>query len=706
MTKSMISQVLLPLGLALLVLASCTKDEGQEPSSGRVEQTTLSLVAEMPLEEAGTRAAQTIDFEMATNASGQTIPRPKFTDGQKVPVHTILKSSTGEMDIKTVEWTYYADSKTLRLIHGDAGNSFTVANFNNDGGRVWYMAAMIGGELNGTKVEFNGVKVLTETSGQVGDAVGALHVPYYFPWTEVKIQTDREPGLGAGASYSYGLARPADTDPKKKFKPLGSLIGYQLGNAVAGSGARVVESFTVSSNAFADQGTFELDDTPNASTLPVWTPSQCSGAMTYTFASTPPSLSPGVAPSKRYYAWVMPAPTQPAEVRTRVTMRFTTALVSTDVTKTYFTDYVPSATSGGRPKMGKVYHLSANANRNLVIPIQYVAEYNLAGGAGVTYPVTNVSPAPDGSQGELRFSNRHPSDPTGALNPIPHRNDQSGYYTKYYITATMHGAYNPSGVNLLDLTAVDTDGVPRVLGTKYRVPEADDMWGVFSAYTLVWFFLATNETASNTSDMMKVGEGTGATTLLEHYNSEYSNGIVHTGTNEANDAVVYAIRFGKREDCQSLTSTLPLSITRYYTAAPDDAMKCAYRFTRKGGANSWTMDNSSLETGVVIDVVYLGNELTKTTLADISDPSWWSTPGRQVLSRTFPATGNAGGGRLSGRGVFGVYLTSTLDTRYPSFGDSYTLGVRVGAASFSTRQSEYETTATSYRLYLKSPLPR
>ncbi len=697
----MISRILLPLGLALLVLASCTKDGGQEPSPGPAEQTTLSLVAEMPLEEeAGTRAAQTIDFELGS-VSGQTIPRPKFTDGQKVPVHTILKSSTGEMAIKTVEWTYYADSKTLRLMHGDAGNSFAVANFNNDGGRVWYMAAMIGGELNGTKVEFNGIKVLTETSGQVGDAVGALHVPYYFPWTKVTIETGKEPGLGAAASYSYGHARPADTDPKKKFKPLGSIIGYQLGNAVASSVDPEVESFTVSSNAFADQGSFELNDTPSASTLPVWTPSQCSGAMTYVFSSP---FSLGSSPSsQRYYAWVMPAPTQPAEVRTRVTIRFTAPLSSTDVTNTYFTDYVPNATSGGRPKTGKVYHLGANADRNLVLPIQYVAEYNLAGGAGITKAVTNVSPTPDGVQGVLRFSNRHPSNPTGALNLVPHFNDNSGYYTWYYLTGTTHATYNPSGVNLLALTAVDTDGVSRVLGTKYRVPEADEMWGIFPSRGIVSF---QGTQSSSRDEMVKVGEGTGTTALLEHYTSQYSRGFVHTGSYEANDAVVYAIRFEKQANCQPGAHTYFNSSARHYAAAPDDAMKCAYRFTRKGGKSSWTTGNSPLETGLVIDVVYLGNELIETTLADISDPSWWSAPGRRVLSRTFPAPGVVSDVGLSNRGYWGIYTTSTTyDLNSALLGQLHWDGF-LGINAISGGSGDYRHMGYTPRLYLKSPLPR
>ncbi len=699
----MISRILLPLGLALLVLASCTKDGGQEPSPGPAEQTTLSLVAEMPLEEeAGTRAAQTIDFELGS-VSGQTIPRPKFTDGQKVPVHTILKSSTGEMDIKTVEWTYYADSKTLRLIHGDAGNSFTVANFNNDGGRVWYMAAMIGGELNGTRVEFNGVKVLTETSGQVGDAVGALHVPYYFPWTEVKIQTNREPGLGAGASYSYGLARPADTDPKKKFKPLGSLIGYQLGNAVAGSGARVVESFTVTSNAFADQGSFELDDTPSASTLPVWTPSQCSGAMTYTFAPTPPSLSPDVTPTKYYYAWVMPRPTPPVELRTRVTMRFTTSLSGTDFTKAYYTDYVPNATTGGLPKTGKVYSLKANAKENVIVPIQYLTEYNLAGGPGITIVPANVTPAPPGVQGVLRFNNRSVANPTTATNSIPHRNDQSGYYNPELLTAQNHLGRNPSLINIINLSAVDMDGTTRVLNTRYRVAELDDVWGLAPQASLRpnWISYAPY------TEQMKVGEGTSA--VLGNYTSRYAE---HVTLSDPNDYAYVGVRFGRQEQCLDNIRTghdnQNPSLARTYVGAPDDVMKCAYRFLRKGNAtlwlNSFNNPTNALDTHYILEVVYLGNEAQATDVYALRDPAWWTAPGRVVFSRILPAAGHmqSVSAQLTARGGL-AYLTSS--TYHPG-SIYYVWGAMFAANEIMSGLSAYVSAGGGQplRLLYKSPV--
>lgn len=63
-----------------------------------------------------------------------------------------------------------------------------------------------------------------------------------------------------------------------------------------------------------------------------------------------------------------------------------------------------------------------------------------------------------------------------------------------------------------------------------------------------------------------------------------------------------------------------------YSSAPDNSMKCAFRFRRVGGRESWQQDkNRNLTNQLVIDVVYLGEEVTPTDLSTVSDESWWST---------------------------------------------------------------------------------
>lgn len=598
--------------------ASCSKDQGSAPTiDPQGETTIISLNAEMSLDDDDLRA---LEYQMGTNAQGQQVPVPEFTDGQKVPVHTFIKSSFNERAIKTIEWTYVAKTKTLHLMYDDPGNDLgIVTNLNNMSGRKWYLSGMIGGQLNGTKVQLNGTKVLTESDGSLGCVAGKLDVPYYFPWTELTIEVSKGLKTGSTSSYKYAHARAGEM---KTFKPLGALIGYNLGNAVSGSNSLTLENFHVSSNVFGDQGSFELNNTVTVP-QPVWSPESCTD-MTYTFTSTPTPITEGTSSSKYYYAWVMPTPGVTDPARTNIRVRFAstpfqneTDEFKRDDTRFYFTDYVPNATTGGKVVSGKVYKLKTNATKNIKHPMQHVTKSDLAGGPSLTYDITNYIPKPAGVQGALRFTPNH-------------NNDQSGYYNWHIAKGDKNANYNsPPTKKLADQTLIDTDGSSIILGTKYRVPYDNEWWGVFPQVTVSW----TTSTSGIRAETMKVGEGLGATALLQGYTSEYS--AVST---DGNDAVFYAIRFTPKSDCATITEQVLQESTRFYTPARDDMMKCAYRFRRVGNDAEWA-SGTSLTTHMVIDAVYLGPETTATTLATVSTPAWWTAHAGKVISRTFPASG-------------------------------------------------------------------
>lgn len=635
------------------------------------------LAAEISVANEELRATH-VDYQMGKNQRGQVVPLPKFVDGQQVPVHTIVKSSDGIRVVKTINWTYVESAKTLRLKQTDHGGDYiTIPNFNNDNGRKWYVAGMIGGDLNGYQVEFNGEKVLTETDGSENSIAGSLHVPYYFTWTELTI--DEQKGKTTGTtSYRYASAL---SQTARKFQPLGSLIAYELGNAVAGTTSLIPESFTVSSNAFTDQGYFNLDNTPVTDVVPKWVASTCAPEMTYSFSSTPTALTLGsTAPAKKYYAWVMPYETSPAEVRTRVMIRFQSTpfeslpeIHKRDYTRTYFTSYVPS---GAVPQSGKIYTIKAMANRNLKFPLQYVTEYNLAGGAGdgatnkryvKNFQVTNyygtyTTYTPDGVLGaKMRFSNRNSS---GVVDENGHLNDRSGYYSWHLASGKIvqlpEGGYS-DGTSIADGTLIDMDGTEIRLGTKYRTPEIDDLWGVFPVGAtavdenganggLTWVVLSERQ-----EERLKVGEGT--TAFVQNYTSRYAS-----QTKDAETHVVYGIRFGRQEDCISYAYK-PRYIEYWdiwdysnelinrgtYVAAPDDAMRTAYRYTRVGSKVRWESRNATvtwdqmLRNRIIVEAVYLGNEIQKTSLADISTDEFWDRMTREgkVLKREFPVASQA-----------------------------------------------------------------
>lgn len=299
--------------LATGVLASCDKDRFQEPSSPAEKQgevVTLSLSAEVSLEE----EVQTddelkgLDFKVEQVGS-KRIPRPQITTAT-VPVHTILKNSTGTVTLaKTLNWEYRAKDRTL-LLRQTSANSFMVTNFNNNNNVKWYIAGLFahGTTLNETNktVTLSGIRALRGVSGNVGEVVGNFSVPYWTGWMELKMETNR----GTDAS-GFKYATPASPGI---LKPLGTLIRYRLGNKLKlgqTPHSFTPESFTVRSNSFSDKGTFDfaastVPATNPQSALPKWT--ETKEEMVYTFAagSAPGTLAYNTSASKVYYAWVMP----------------------------------------------------------------------------------------------------------------------------------------------------------------------------------------------------------------------------------------------------------------------------------------------------------------------------------------------------------------------------------------------------------------
>lgn len=623
----------LMLGLILTLLASCKQDRNEPKpiEQGRSEAMTLSLNAEVSVDDSEIRAT---DYKLGKNTNGKTVPMPQFRDGQLIDVHTILKSSNNVSVAKTLKWRYDELSKKLILSSAD-GHNIEVANFNNDNGVKWYISGLIGGTLNtDTKtVAFEGTRELTGVEGSEGDFVGSLEVPYAFGWTELNIDTSS----ARDVEESHKVAQ-VSAGANLKFTPMGSLIAYKLGNQQTGAYTFKPSGFSVSTNAFGDQGTFDLDTNlpgNNAqSVLPTWVEASDSVTISYSFANNqaPGAIANKQTASKTYYAWVMPHTTQPNAVSTHVMMTGETNRISSKPLEIWATDYKVKLS---KLEQGKVYALRANVTTGRpLLPIDYVTDYNLAGGEEWTYTTTNINPQPAGVLGSLRFATSH-------------NNDQSGYYNWYHVVGRNESTHNPNGLRLLD--AVDAKWGK----DKYVVPVADQWWGVHPSR---FFYRFNTDTVTlNVDEVMAFGSDDNL--LRQSYKSDYSQGF--SDNMATSDAVVYAIRFKERQVADPVRFSAdydPIAKAgKVYTypSSPDSFFKCAYRYTRVEGHDAWLLSrpsvihpnpslvNANLTSHFVIDVVYLGEEAVPTTLNQISNPQWWDDKKAKglVISKTLPTAG-------------------------------------------------------------------
>lgn len=671
----------LMLGLSLGVFASCSQ-EGNEPNSvatGGGETVVFSLSAEASLDDSSPRS---IDYKLGTNKNGKLVPMPQFTDGQAVEVHTILKSSRGTQVAKTLTWHYDASGRKL-ILKPEDGHSITVSGFNNDNSTKWYISGLIGGALKPgtTQVSFEGVRELRAVDGSEGDIVGSLNVPYSFGWTELSI--DKTSPRDGNNSHLYAKVLPGVA---VKFSPRGSLVAYKFGNDLLGGAYTFTpDSFMVNSSVWSDQGTFELNTdipTSNAqSVMPKWSEAadSLSLRMVYSFA---PGHKPGVIPhksvsSKTYYAWVISlqgSHPRGYKQESDVALLGKSSRPETADIKDYTNVYATMRNwadpnqagydGGGRLiEEGKVHSYIVKARYPYFLPIQYVTDYNLAGGHSVTSTTTGLKGT---YYGALRFAENY--------------NNHSGYYHAAHVDDTFTRASGPKP------PSAPSDNIFSQMkllpGTEgYTLPDVEQWRGIFPGARNGIVISRSFAGAQNVDEFMSVGEN-----FYDYYRQSYKSDYSQGFTNSEGDDVVYAIRFKARGDLRYLKVPMPTSPSnaighdyyRTYPSAQNDRFKCAYRFTRLGNHRA-----DSVRGTLVIDVAYLGVEDTPTNLSDVSDESWWAQKKSAglLITKVFPATGilytpddfGMSGGILREYGATQYYLSSmTLSQSHPIIRSTYT----------------------------------
>lgn len=689
----------LAFGFVMGAFASCSQDRNEPSPSAKVggEDVVLGLHAEVSVDDSEMRA---LNYKLGKNSLGKLVPMPQFENGQLVDVHTIIKSNRNASVVKTLKWRYDSGSKRLQLLpvvrdaqNREYKNDITIADFNADSGTKWYISGMIGGALdaNNKTVSIEGVRQLNGVVGTEGNIVGSLDVPYAFGWTELKIDTK-----SAKTGTSYQSAQ-LPSNSNVRFSPLGSLIGYKLGNEQnAGAYTFTPSEFVVNSNAFGDSGTFNLNtNLPTTSTqtiLPTWKESAADVSLVYGFSSgqTPGVIAHRQVSQKTYYAWAMPHATQPRVASVNVTVRGTSSDASKREYKVWATDY---ETKGNQLDAGRMYSLRANVTSGRpIMPLDLVADYNLAGGDGLTY--THRS----GPASGLHLSREY----TGIYGPLrfagTHHNNSSGYYNWYTVTGTRHDKYNPNQLRLQD--AMDAAFGPN----QYYIPSIEEWWGIFPFGQFNWWaenpgsISMTNRHQTDYPNQDELAAfNVGGSLLRQSYTSHYKIAPIETAnissgpfgmtsSPERLASTIYAIRFEARKSQTPLTAThfdqaSGQEKSNSYPSAPNNQFRTAYRYIRGRNEKVWSPSSTDIDryyTAVRVEMVYLGDQ-PSVTIETISNNEFWAQKQRQglVVTKVFSAPEafhyqeatqgvSAGSQGLSGDSdnypttTFGWYTSTTL----------------------------------------------
>ena len=294
------------------------------------------------------------------------------------------------------------------------------------------------------------------------------------------------------------------------------------------------------------------------------------------------------------------------------------------------------------------------------VPLEYVAEYNLAGGSqyGSSFSSSNPAgavPTPAQTDGPLRWASNHD-------------NNQSGYYNWYVCKGETQRTYNPSGLKLFN-DVFFTAGHP---GHGYHLPSRWELTGVFSYSYRVQYGGSINQPANEACEFGGIKK-----TYLNTYNS-------------SGNGVCYAIRFKKAsggpDDGSSLSE---------FPKAEDNSMCCAYRYTRVG---SFAYDNN-LTSQLKVDCVYLGEAGASTAIDDIKEDSWWTSHSAEIVTRIFPAAGYiypapvSGSGSLHYRGYYGCYWSGA------EYGSFYAWHAGFGSANADANYSYDKDHGFAVRLF-------
>ncbi len=464
-------------------------------------------------------------------------------------------------------------------------------------GEEWYISGITGGGA----LDPLTMQVSFANNYSVAQPLTTLNVPFSFDWTPLTIEQR--------GTLVLGVAKPT-------FKPQGVLMQVSVKNTLTATSSTFSQLALDPSNVpMSEQGYFDFSasrytgaDVASGASLH-WESTHSASALEYRMDYTPSWL-----PSEQrvFMFWGMPLSGSPK-----------TGLVFSGYDHLLRTYNVSSQQYGSvlSEKVltsGKSYRLHVEIRRPK-LPIEYVAERNIAGGVG---RVSNWAGIP-GTLGALRFA---------TSNDI----GESGFYNltevvpalfSPFLTAVDATALNPNGIDIMDMPI---DG--RKLKEDYFVPSLLNWMAVFP-------FVRIDNGAFYTTSQLSIIEYT----LL---GEDGAMGKIRSGADLAvSGGVLYGLRFRPVKATDQLNAYSYLSPTGwpsdYYTPSGTlvdltDAsafsdlqgygLYCAYRYRLVGQA-------------IVVDVVYLGNSGKDVAIGEISTDQWWDDRQASWITRVLPLPG-------------------------------------------------------------------
>ena len=230
------------------------------------------------------------------------------------------------------------------------------------------------------------------------------------------------------------------------------------------------------------------------------------------------------------------------------------------------------------------------------MPLEYMAEWNLAGGAQYGSIPTNVTPTAAQTDAAFRWATNHD-------------NDQSGYYNWYVCTGTFDATYNPATKNLFN-DAFFTTGA----GKGYHLPSRWEWRAIFCHTGWIQF----NNTPVDVVNINEPNEWGGM-------KNTYANDFYCTG---GSSRICYALRYK-----QATADPYDVSVTEF-PRATDNVAACAFRY-------ELIITPPSIISQLKVQCVYVGDQDPLPDLKTvIAQESWWnSQPAGKVITRILPAPG-------------------------------------------------------------------
>lgn len=682
------------LGLtAVLALSACSKEQGSAKMDADVAQHSVSTVN---FTLGGLSASvdedlpRSISLALGRNKQNQLVPiRKKFTNGQKVPVHVAIRNESGTAyGAKTIEWTYSDADQQLHLHQGDAGNDIQVKGTFSAQDK-WFVAGVIGGDLTEVQrsatdqtkdpiVHVKGERVLRTSQVVAGTDLAHLKVPYAFPWTVLTLETPKGKDKNGLEKFAYGgVANVNNLATPVIFKPQGFIIATKLGNNLADR--LKMEGFSIQTDAFTDEVHFQFNPAGTIKAGDALTvlakDERC--PMEFSFLDQANQSSTLFLEAKRKddktcYIWAYPTEKGKTASAIRSKISFYAENQTTpekDYSNTYLTDYEYTADKQKRTLAeARVYTLRVNATTHVRLPLEYMADYDLAGGRDNGFSFAIDRSVTSSSRGPLRFANRNPDGSERTDGKV-----EGAAYYHYYSTdlpgMNADATYNPQGLSIATQNVIDTDGATIPFSSKYRIPDHDDLWGVLPRYGGANALnIYVDPKTGNTIDMgstiqfnvtsgyptvpileeIKIGEGiTSQTALMQYYTAIWNRPRKERGVR----VTVTAIRLQKQEDgCElgNLSRLFTGEPEHLYTAALTNHLRSAYRYIMKyEGVN--VGGTSAGEPILTIEMVHLGDDDTKAT--DIDQDAWWTQKEKEgkVIKRIFHkgSWGNINGSEIN-----------------------------------------------------------